>query len=231
MWRASSSTPRVWLPGRPDQLRQFCQGLVHGADSPKSRAAALELLTLLHDRRFDTGDKRRATVIQVIEEAIERLLDAAPLFGEPPARWWRRITWATRDRLAAPQPGEDLLVIDAQGFPPEGDDCDATLLRQAYEMGWKRFAVYRLRGQRFHGVGPGRRHGRRSHRPLRLQRRLRRQRHGWPRDPHPRQRPGPGGPDRQARKAGHLRRRRARPSCTAPREARSTSSATRRAGR
>ena len=35
--------------------------------------------------RFDTGDKRRATVIQVIEEAIERLLDAAPLFGEPPA--------------------------------------------------------------------------------------------------------------------------------------------------
>jgi glutamate synthase domain-containing protein 1/glutamate synthase domain-containing protein 3 len=137
------------------QLRQFCQGLVNGAGSPKSRATALELLTLLHDRRFDTGDKRRATVVQVVEEAIDRLLDTAPLFDEPPARWWRRITWATRDRLAAPQPGEDLLVIDAQGFPPEGDDCDAILLRRAYETGWKRFAVYRLRGQRFHGVGLG----------------------------------------------------------------------------
>jgi glutamate synthase domain-containing protein 1/glutamate synthase domain-containing protein 3 len=138
-----------------DQLRKFCQSLLHGADSLKGRAAALEALTLLHDRRFDTGDKRRATVVQVIEEAIERLLDAAPLFGEPPARGWRRITWTTRDRLASPLPGEDLLAIDAQGFSPEGDDCDARLLRRAYETGWKRFAVYRLRGQRFHGVGLG----------------------------------------------------------------------------
>ena len=137
------------------ELRQFCQGLVHGADSPKSRATALELLTLLHDRRFDTGDKRRATVIQVIEEAIDLLLDTTPLFGEPAARSWRRITWATRDRLAAPEAGEDLLAIDANGFPPEGDDCDATLLCRAYEIGWKRFAVYRLRGQRFHGAGLG----------------------------------------------------------------------------
>jgi len=137
------------------QLRQFCQGLVHAAGSPASRTTTLETLTLLHDRRFDTGDKRRATVIQVIEEAIDRLLDTAPLFGEPAARPWRRITLATRGSLEPPQPGEDMLAIDAQGFPPEGDDCDAILLRRAYELGWKRFAVYRLRGQRFHGVGLG----------------------------------------------------------------------------
>ena len=89
----------------------------------------------------------------MVEEAIGRLLDAAPLFGEPPALQWRRITWATRDRLAAPRSGEDLLAIDAEGFPPEGDECDARLLRRAYEIGWKHFAVYRLRGQRFHGAG------------------------------------------------------------------------------
>jgi len=135
------------------QFREFCQSLVRGADSVRSRAAALELLTLLHDRSFDTGDKRRATVTQVVEEEIGRLLDAAPLFGEPPALQWRRITWATRDRLAAPRSGEDLLAIDAEGFPPEGDDCDARLLRRAYEIGWKHFVVYRLRGQRFHGAG------------------------------------------------------------------------------
>jgi len=135
------------------QFRDFCQGLVRGADSVRSRAAALELLTLLHDRSFDTGDKRRATVTQVVEEAIGHLLDSAPLFGEPPALQWRRITWATRDRLAAPRSGEDLLAIDAEGFPPEGDECDARLLRRAYEAGWKHFVVYRLRGQRFHGAG------------------------------------------------------------------------------
>jgi len=137
------------------QLQRFCQALADGAGSPKTRVTALDALTLLHDRRFDLGDKRRATAIGTVEAAIDRLLDSAPLFGEPPARPWRRIDWATRGRLAAPQSGEELLVIDAHRFPPEGDDCDATLLRRAYEMGWKRFAVYRLRGQRFHGVGLG----------------------------------------------------------------------------
>ena len=61
----------------------------------------------------------------------------------------RAIAWPLRE------PGEELLCIDAQGFPPEGDDCDAVLLREAYQVGWKRFVVYRLRGQRFHGVGLG----------------------------------------------------------------------------
>ena len=46
-------------------------------------------------------------------------------------------------------------MIDALGFPPVGDDCDASLLRKAYQAGWKRFMVYRLRGQRFHGSGLG----------------------------------------------------------------------------
>ncbi|MGC9970186.1 MAG: glutamate synthase [Bryobacteraceae bacterium] len=144
------------LPSWPaGQLRRFCEKVLQGADNSKSRAAAIELLTRLHDRRFNVGDKRRATVIQVIEETLEQLFDTAPLFGEPATRFWRRVTWATRDRLAPPQPGEELLLIDAQGFPPEGDDCDAVFLRTAYQAGWKRFIVYRLRGQRFQGVGLG----------------------------------------------------------------------------
>ncbi len=141
-----------WSAG---QLRRFCQAVLQGADTPKSRAAAIELLTLVHDRRFYTGDKRRATVIQVVQETLEQLFDSAPLFDQPAARLWRRVTWATRHGLAAPQSGEDLLLIDAQGFPPEGDDCDAVLLRKACQAGWKRFIVYRLRGQRFHGAGLG----------------------------------------------------------------------------
>ncbi len=52
-------------------------------------------------------------------------------------------------------PAKKSWLIDAQGFPPEGDDCDAVLLRKAYRAGWRRFIVYRLRGQRFHGAGLG----------------------------------------------------------------------------
>ena len=141
-----------WSPG---DLMRFCRLVVQGADNAKSRATAIELLTRLHDRHFYTGDKRRATVVWVVEKMLDTLFDSAPLFGEPATRFWRRIDWATRDRMAPPRAGEEVLVIDAQGFPPEGDDCDAVLLRKAYRAGWKRFIVYRLRGQRFHGAGLG----------------------------------------------------------------------------
>jgi glutamate synthase domain-containing protein 3 len=142
----------AWSAGK---LRWFCEQVLQAAGDAKSRAAAIELLTLLHDRRFDTGDKRRATVIQVVEETLDQLFASAPLFGEPAARFWRRVNWDTRKNIAAPQSGEEVLIVDAQGFPPEGEDCDAVLLREAYQAGWKRFIVYRLRGQRFHGVGLG----------------------------------------------------------------------------
>jgi glutamate synthase domain-containing protein 3 len=65
------------------------------------------------------------------------------------------VNWDTRKRLAGPRAGEEVLIVDARNFPPEGDDCDAVLLRKAYYAGWKRFIVYRLRGQRFHGAGLG----------------------------------------------------------------------------
>ena len=141
-----------WSPG---DLRRFCQLVVQGADNAKSRATAIELLTMLRDRHFKTGDKRRATVVWVVDKMLEALFDRAPLFGEPATRFWRRVNWDTREHIAAPRAGEELLIIDAQGFPPEGDDCDAVFLRKAHQMGWKRFILYRLRGQRFHGAGLG----------------------------------------------------------------------------
>jgi len=70
--------------------------------------------------------------MQVIEETLDRLFDLAPLFGEPAARYWRRITWATRDRLAGPEMGEELCASTARASA-EGDDCDAVLLRKAYK--------------------------------------------------------------------------------------------------
>jgi glutamate synthase domain-containing protein 1/glutamate synthase domain-containing protein 3 len=141
-----------WSTG---ELQRFCRLIVQSANNAKSRSTAIELLSTLRDRHFYTGDKRRATVVWLMEKMLEALFDRAPLFGEPASRFWRRVNWATRDRIVSPRAGEELLIIDAAGFPPEGDDCDAVLLRKAYQEGWKHFIVYRLRGQRFHGAGLG----------------------------------------------------------------------------
>jgi glutamate synthase domain-containing protein 3 len=65
------------------------------------------------------------------------------------------VDWSTRHLLAGPQGVEDTLVIHAREFPPEGDDCDARLICEAYFRGWNRFIVYGCKGQRFTGNGLG----------------------------------------------------------------------------
>jgi|UniRef100_A0A7V6A2I1 glutamate synthase domain-containing protein 1/glutamate synthase domain-containing protein 3 len=119
------------------------------------RAAAIEALTLLLDRRYDPGEKKRSHLIRLLLESLTRIFAAVPPMGEKDASRYRRLDWQTRETLAAP-PGEDaILVLNAAEFPPEGEDCDARLLCRAYELGWKRFICYGYRGQRFLGCGFG----------------------------------------------------------------------------
>jgi glutamate synthase domain-containing protein 1/glutamate synthase domain-containing protein 3 len=143
------------LPGWPASgLREFCDALVQSAEGAV-KTTAIEALTLLLDRRYPTGDKSKSSVLAVVEQTLERLLDACPLFGHAGAGTFRRVNWESRKQMAAPRAGETTLVVDAEKFPPEGDECDAVTQREAYNLGWRRFIVYRLRGQRFTGVGLG----------------------------------------------------------------------------
>jgi len=48
-----------------------------------------------------------------------------------------------------------VLMIDASLFPAEGDHCDSRLMAEAFYRGWRRFIVFGLKGQRFHGCGLG----------------------------------------------------------------------------
>jgi len=118
-------------------------------------ARAVELLARLNDRRFNCGGMRRSVVLQLIRERVESILDAVPLIGAGTGGDARRIDWDSRGKLRAPSDGETMLVIDASAFPPEGDECDSRLAVVAHELGWLRFVVYRLRGQRFTGCGMG----------------------------------------------------------------------------
>jgi glutamate synthase domain-containing protein 1 len=143
---------RSW---KPADLRGFCAAIRDAADNGPRKATAIEALSLLQDRRYPVGDKRRASVLQVIDETLREIFTATPRFGEPGAGRYRRIDFQTRDRLVRPGAGEEVLVLDAERFQPEGDDCDAVLLRAAYDLGWRQFIVYGYRGQRFTGCGFG----------------------------------------------------------------------------
>ncbi len=117
---------------------------------------ALVALTQLIDRRYPTYDKKRRSVLQVINQALEAVFHHFPsLEKEEERSTYRLVDWETRQFFRGPTYNEKVLIIDASLFPPEGDHCDSRLLAEAFYRGWRRFIVFGLKGQRFHGCGLG----------------------------------------------------------------------------
>lgn len=123
--------------------------------SDSERTAAINGLTLMIDRRYPTGANKRARVLEAVGNALWKVFDAAPSISAKAGGKYARIYWDTRDALRAPEGNEDTLIVDAHGFPPEGDDCDAKTVVNAYHMGWRKFKCYGYTGQRFLGCGFG----------------------------------------------------------------------------
>ena len=134
----------------------FCQEVVkRSREGDGAKAFAIEFLTLLHDRRYDTEKKKRSSILEILEESLSAIFESIPLISENSISAFCRIDSSTRDTLRAPRELEKTLVLNGQDFPPEGDECDARLICKAYHLGWKRFIAYGYRGQRFCGSGLG----------------------------------------------------------------------------
>lgn len=112
--------------------------------------------TLLLDRRLPLGAKKRSALVRIVTEELNRIFRILPPITEVvDIGWYSRVDFATRKQLRPPIAVEQCLVVDAADFEPEGDLCDAVLLVDAFKMGWKRFIVFDLKGQRFEGCGFG----------------------------------------------------------------------------
>jgi glutamate synthase domain-containing protein 1/glutamate synthase domain-containing protein 3 len=140
-----------------DEFRLATQQIAMQAKDASKTAIAIEVLTLLNDRKYSYGNKKPSHIINIIREELKRILLSQPALGFEQASdsAFRLIDFNTRNALRPPREGETNLVIDATGFPAEGNDCDAALLRDAYIKGWRRFIVFGCRGQRFIGCGLG----------------------------------------------------------------------------
>ena len=119
-----------------------------GADVAKTKAV-LALLTRLRDSMFDPQEKRRASILDIVDAGINALLDCVPAFDSKLKL--SRITWETRNALQAPAHADTILVVDVSGFPAEGDEGPGIFQANAFRMGWHHLASYRWAGQRFLG--------------------------------------------------------------------------------
>jgi glutamate synthase domain-containing protein 3 len=140
-----------------DEFRLACRQITQQAKDPSKTATAIEVFTLLNDRLYSTGAKKRSHLLHIIHNEWNRLFSHLPNIGSKDAgkSAFRLLDFESRQHLRKPQENETTLVIDTAHFPPEGDDCDAALLVEAYMMGWRRFISFNCIGQRFLGCGLG----------------------------------------------------------------------------
>jgi len=139
-----------------NQLNWLLKKIVSIADiSDEHRECTINLLTRLNDLRYDCGTMRRSSILHLLRISIDSILSSVPLISRNSGSKFTRIDWQHREHLRPQQGNENILVIYASDFPPEGDECDARLIVRAYELGWRQFILYGLKGQRFHGCGFG----------------------------------------------------------------------------
>jgi glutamate synthase domain-containing protein 1 len=139
-----------------DSLRWCCRLISEEVrEDDQQKAVAIDALTRLNDLRYPTGRLKRSSVLRIIRRTLRGIFEAIAPMGSDSGSQFRLVDWNTREHLLAPEGKQKTLVINTKGFPPEGDDCDARLMVDAYALGWKNFICYGYRGQRFTGCGFG----------------------------------------------------------------------------
>ena len=134
----------------------FCKAVVKNAGkSDTAKANAIEILTFLSDRRYDSGKKKLSSVLDMVRNTLTDIFMSFPKLGEKAGSRYSYIDWDSRDTLRAPTGNESVLVINARAFEPEGPNCDSRLMNKAFNLGWKHYICFGYKGQRFTGCGFG----------------------------------------------------------------------------
>ena len=131
-------------------LQEHLAALLEAAQDDAARLATLQALTGLMDVPAPTGDLRRSSVRALIEAALDALFTAIHQRPTPGFRPFRHGA-----PVGEPTTAEQIALVDARGFPPEGKHSLALFLVELYKAGFRRFIVHHTRGQRFIGNGFG----------------------------------------------------------------------------
>ncbi len=136
---------------------RYCINAVkkYALQNDAGKAIAIEALTLLNDRRYDTGTIKRSSALQIFRETIDDILLNTRMITDNADSTYCLIDFESRDAIHTPKGNETTLIINAKKFTPQDDTCDAVLIKKAFDLGWKQFIVFKYRGQRFAGNGLG----------------------------------------------------------------------------
>jgi len=132
------------------EVLAFLQGIEYIAREEKDITGLLSLLTLMMNRRYDTGKLRRSSLLSLFDQSFNRVLEM--IKGSPSPKY---VYHAAGGELPQPINEGQTVVIDARGFTPEGETSVAREIHRLYAMGFKNFIVTHAGGHRFIGNGLG----------------------------------------------------------------------------
>lgn len=110
----------------------------------------LTILTWLIDylRTLNTGSKAKSSLRDMTQKILDSLFDE---LSEKDPTHFMKCSFNNTNIESPKDAHEQTLLIDARGFAPEGtgpDTCLAAFLGKTYDLGWRRFVLYRVQGQR-----------------------------------------------------------------------------------
>jgi glutamate synthase domain-containing protein 1 len=156
----SATFERLWLSFKEKLPMWNYETLNEVLDYVVSQAAndhrnfrfALKLLSHIRDLPSDPGNKRRATLLSMLDGAISILLGGIDGRND---HMVIALNWDTKSNLSAPTHKDQVLILNVAGFPPEGDQGAGRFIADAAQLGWRQLITYGWKGQRFCGCGLG----------------------------------------------------------------------------
>ena len=131
-------------------LKNALEALTGNAISDAGRKRSIEVLTKLIDRRYPSIKMRRSSLVSLCDEALRHIFDG---IKDASSKIYKFIS----PEMVNPEPGEtnQVAVIDARAYQPEGENSVAHSLVNLYKRGFRNFIVAHARGHRFIGSGFG----------------------------------------------------------------------------
>ena len=129
------------------EFQDFLGGLLH---SDLDRRDQLKYLGELIDRRYDTGQLRRSSMLSTLDRAVSEWLKAIESEASGSILYHAQ-------GLALPEPLTEgsLVVLNAAGYPAQGAHSLALEIGSLVTRGFREIAVMNLSGQRFIANGLG----------------------------------------------------------------------------
>jgi glutamate synthase domain-containing protein 1/glutamate synthase domain-containing protein 3 len=139
------------LPGWSyEEVRGLLKDLEEIGEKQRRRGAVLQALTLLGDRRYPLGEKRRSSLLALYDECFGRVLEA---IQHAPGDEYLWVSFGSL--LPTLANDQQSVILDSRGFPPEGNDSLAMCLKRLVASGFRKFMVIHAQGHRFIGNGLG----------------------------------------------------------------------------